>query len=349
MMRWVGSIFCGCAAVWGVTRGDTTLTAGAAEPRLERFEYEEPHMGTRFKLTFYAADQAVANSAAKKAFARIAALNQALTDYDDQSELMQLCQRGGRQPGVALPVSPELFRVLASAQQLSADSDGAFDVTVGPLVGLWRTARKTRTLPPEDQLAAARAVVGYKLLTLSEKERTVSLGRAGMRLDLGGIAKGYAADEALAELAKAGVTRALVAAAGDITTSDAPPDAAGWRVGVAPLDPREPPSEKLTLARRAVSTSGDAFQFVEIAGVRYSHLVDPKTGLGLTGRMSVTITAPTGIVADALASAVCVLGPERGLALVESKPETAAFIVRMNDEGKVETLRSKRWGELGNR
>src|SRR5262249_49612111 len=150
-------------------------------------------------------------------------------------------------------------------------------------------------------LAAARALVGYKNIQLDKKARTVCLLKSGMQLDLGGIAKGYSADEALIVLRKIGIERALVAAGGDIAVSGPPPDAAGWKIGIAPLeDSEQKPSRYLMLRDAAVSTSGDAEQYVEIGGKRYSHIVDPRTGIGLVGRQSVTVVAPFGIFADSL-------------------------------------------------
>jgi len=163
-----------------------------------------------------------------------------------------------------------------------------------------------------------------------------------MRLDLGGIAKGYAADEALRVLRKSGINRALVDAGGDIALGNPPPEKPGWRIGIAPLEADGPPSQVLLLSRVAVATSGDTWQYVQIGSRRYSHLVDPRTGLGLTDHSSVTVIAPEGITADGLASAVSVLGPEKGLKLVEATPGTAAFIVRA-PEGKVQTYQSSRW------
>src|SRR5262249_12489957 len=156
---------------------------------------------------------------------------------------------------------------------------------------------------------------------LDAKKRTVQLLKPGMQLDLGGIAKGYAGDEAQVVLKKHGITRAMVAAGGDIVVSAPPPDAAGWNIAIASLDPTDgKPADMLLLHDAGVSTSGDANQYVEIEGKRYSHIVDPKTGLGLVGRMSVTVIAPKGIQSDSLTKTVCVLGPEKGLALLERQP-----------------------------
>jgi thiamine biosynthesis lipoprotein len=313
--------------------------ACAAEPR--QFVYSEVHMGTQFKIVLYAEDETQASRAAAAAFARVAELDGIMSDYRPTSELMRLCDKAGTGP---VKVSAELFRVLSRAEEVSRLSDGAFDVTVGPVVHLWRLARRTQRLPDADKLAEARALVGWQQVKLDAKERTVDLQKAGMRLDLGGIAKGYAADEAQAVLKKHGVTSALVAAGGDITVSDAPPGEKGWDVAIAPLTDEEAKTPRhLKLANAAVSTSGDANQYVEIDGVRYSHIVDPKTGLGLVGRMSVTIIAPDGITADSLTKVVCVLGAEKGFPLVEKTEGVSSRMVRIGADGKAVLSTSPRF------
>lgn len=342
----------GCLVAWGGADGVQSAAAepSASPPALERFEYEEVQMGVGFKVVLYAGDRSAANRAARKALDRVAELNQLLSDYVDESELNKLCRAydkdagGGPAEGVA--VSDEMFCVFDHSQRLAAQSHGAFDITVGPLVRQWRRARRQEKLPSPERLTEALAVTGYQNLLLDRQKHRVRLLKPGMQLDLGGIAKGYAADEALAVLKREGVCRALVGAAGDIVTGDPPPGETGWRIGVAPLDVEAPPSRYLRLAHRACSTSGDAFQYIEIGGKRYSHLVDPKTGLGLVGRMSVTVVAADGITTDSVASAVCVLGPERGMKLVDSLPGVAAIMVRVNDAGKLETIESELWKKL---
>ena len=175
--------------------------------------------------------------------------------------------------------------------------------------------------------------------------QSVRLTAADMRIDLGGIAKGYAADEALRTLADRGIRRAIINASGDVVAGDPPPEAQGWKIGIAPLERGAPPSRFHWLANRAVATSGDAWQYVEIDGRRYSHIVDPRTGLGLTDHSSVTVLAADCTTADGLASAVSVLGPKEGLELIEKTPGTAALILRAPD-GQAEVHQSKRFDEL---
>lgn len=297
--------------------------ACAADARL--FEAVEPHMGTLFRIKLYAGDERQAGAAFRAAFERIAALDADLSDYNPQSELNRLC-RGGA--GHATAVSEDLFRVLAASQKVAAQTGGAFDVTLGPVIRLWREARRSRRLPDEEALREAGSRCGFGKLHLDAAARTVTLDRDDMQLDLGGIAKGDAADQALAVLAGLGIRSALVAASGDLAFSDPPPGARGWKIGVDSLDRAEAGfTSILELRNGAVSTSGDQEQGVEIGGRRYSHIVDPVTRKGLESRITVTIVARRGIDADSLATAVSVLGAKRGLAYVERQPGAAALIV----------------------
>ena len=324
-------IFTGCWAVHGLE-----------EQTLVRFSFSEPHMGTLFNIILYASDEKAAKKAAQEAFARIEELNGIMSDYKADSELMNLCKRAGDGP---VSVSADLFKVLEASLEIARLSDGAFDVSISPVVRLWRKARRTRVLPNAEEIKKALDLVDYRKIRLDAKGRTVRLLIMGMLLDLGGIAKGYAADAALDVLRRHGASRALVALGGDIAVGDPPPDAAGWTVGIAPMkDPQGPPRYHLILKNRAVSTAGDANQNVVIDGKRYSHIVDPKTGLGLVGSRSVTIVAPQGVIADGLDTAICVMGKERGLALVESMEDVAGLLV-FEVDGKEETVMSKGFGK----
>lgn len=304
----------------------------AADPPEGRFEFESKHMGTSFRLTLYAADADKAGAAAKDAFARIAELDRTLTDYDPKSEAMRACAANDAAPGKPIQVGRDLFAVLAAAEKVSKLSDGAFDVTVGPLSKLWRLTRRTQQMPAPGELAAARAKVGYAKLTLDLRCRTVTFAGPGVRLDFGGIAKGYAADEALRLLrVKHHIPRALVAASGDITCGDPPPGKPGWAVDIKPLTAGRP-ARRLTLANAAVSTSGDLDQVAVIDGVRYSHVLNPKTGLGLTGRRSVTVVAETGTSADSLTKAASVMPAADAVKLIDGVDGAAVFMVVRDPE-----------------
>ena len=320
------------------------ITPCLAEPptsQLRRFEFQRTLMGVPFAAAFYASDEASANKAIDAVWTRIEHFNSLMSDYDSNSELMRLCRDSG--PGKPIAVSPKLFRVLSKSIEVSELSGGAFDVSVGPLIKLWRRARRQKELPDPKLLQEARELVGWRNVRLYCATCSVELLKPGMKLDLGGIAVGDAGDEAIRVLKQHGITRAMIDGSGDIVVSDPPPGTTGWRIGIASLkEPDAAPTQFATLANCSISTSGDAYQFVEVAGRRYSHIVDPKTGLGLTERCSVTIIAPDGITADALATAVSVLGPERGMKLIESQPTVAALIMTL-EGGRPVTRTSSRW------
>jgi thiamine biosynthesis lipoprotein len=320
------------------------LAAGQASGAgWSRFHFAQTEMAVPMEATLYAADSAAATIAAQAAFARIHQLNAIMSDYDPQSELCRLSNTSGE--GAATAVSDDLWKVLSQAQEISRRSHGAFDVTVGPVVRLWRRARRRKELPSASQIKAALSLVDYRLMRLDPQRHSVELLRKGMRLDLGGIAKGYAMGEALAVLRAQGVPAAMIHGGGDMALGDPPPGKPGWRVGIAPLDVNAPPSFYLWLSRCAVSTSGDAWQFVEIGGKRYSHIVDPHTGVGLVDHSMVTLVGSDSMLTDGLTKAVLVEGPERGLQLVEATPCMAAYIVR-SPQSKTETYQSSRWKQL---
>jgi thiamine biosynthesis lipoprotein len=297
-------------------------------------------MAVSIHLILYTSDAAAANRAADAVFAEFGRLNAIFSDYDATSESRRLCERARvNQPE---RVSNDLFRVLAASKELSGESRGAFDVTAGPLTRLWRRTLRRRVLPSRERLEKARASVGHQHFRLDSKRKTVTLLKPDMRLDFGGIAKGYALDKGLEVLRKRGITRALINASGDIRVGDPPPGKKGWRIAVAQLDKDRPPLHFISLRNAAVATSGDTWQFVEIEGRRYSHIIDPRTGIALTDHSSVTIIAPTAMQADALASGVSVLGPIEGMKLIERTPGVAALIVRP-EKGKPKVFRSRRF------
>jgi thiamine biosynthesis lipoprotein len=282
-------------------------------------------MGTLFRIALYATNEPAARAGAEAAFQRVADLDDMMSDYQADSELMRLCDQPVETP---VPVSEDLFKVFERAKEISARSGGAFDITVGPFVRLWRFSRKRHTLPESEQIAQACIAVGWRNLKLDPTRRTATLLEPDMRLDLGGIAKGYAADAALGILKGRGINRALVAASGDIAIGDPPPGQSGWRVGVSDLGLHTNDlNQTLVLRNAGISTSGAREQFVEIGGVRYSHIVDPKTGLGLTNQIQATVIAPNATTSDALATAVCVAGAKAGRTVAKAFPGVKVIIL----------------------
>jgi thiamine biosynthesis lipoprotein len=312
------------------------LAACASAP-LQRFEFARAAMGTEFHLSFFAPDAGRAAAAAEAAFARIAALDSALSDYDPESELSRLGARSdGGAPTAWIPVSAELFELLATAEDVARASGGAFDVTIGPCTHLWRRAQRQGELPDDVRLERALGAVGHGKLALDRRARSVRLLAPAMRLDPGGIGKGFALDEALRVLAGHGIERALVVGGGDVAAGAGPPGRAGWNVAVAGLDSVEPAHDRaaaaLVLAHAALSTSGDLVRSFELGGVRYAHILDPRTGRALTERRLASVLAPSAARADAWATALAVLGPP-GLAALAREPLSAGRVAVLGPDG----------------
>ncbi len=295
--------------------------ASADGQGLKRHQYRQIHLGVQVRIVVYAVDSGVADRACRAAFKRIAELEDVFSDYRPSSELMRLCARAG---GPAIPVSEDLYTVLAHAHILSQQTNGAFDATAGPYVRLWRQARKSGRLPSYEEWRRASELVGWQKVRLDPGARTVELLVSGMQLDLGGIAKGYILDRALETLRENGASRALIQAGGEIVAGDPPPGQSGWKVRIAYARPGE---RYVRLENGAVSSSGDTEQFVELDGRRYSHIVDPRVGLRFGEPIVVTVIGPDAMTADGLATAVCVLGEEAGQELVHAYP---AFTVRFH-------------------
>lgn len=289
-----------------VFRTFLVLMLPAALATETRHVFERPLMGTRFSITCHGPDEAAARKAAAAAFAAGEEVNRIASDYLADSELMRL------PTGQATKVSPRFGELLAASFRFAAATDGAFDPTLGPLSKLWRETRRTRQLPTPEVLARARDASGWKHATWDGT--ALLLEKPGMQLDLGGIAKGFAADRMLAVMVEAGFPRTCIAAGGDLRLGDPPPGKTAWRIGLQTFDEDEP-EEVVELANCAVSTSGDLHQHVEIAGKRYSHILDPATGLGLTGRIAVSVIAKDAATSDALATAACVAGAGKAEAL----------------------------------
>jgi len=335
------AVYRACAvAVWAA------LLAGCDRPPAPapsvRVRETRRLMGVPWTITLYASSAAAGTEACAAAFAEVARLERILSDYDPTSELSRLSAAAPTAEPVA--VGPDLWRVLVRAVEFRDATGGAFDVTVGPLTTLWRQARRTGRMPRPERLDEARRAVGAGALALLPGRRAVSLPRAGTRLDLGGIGMGDAADRALEVLGRRGIEAALIDASGDVVASGPPPGAAAWRIELAPLGSTaaDRGGDTIELVRAAVTTSGDAFQAVEIDGVRYGHIVDPRTGLGVRGPLAVTVIARDCTTADAMATAACVLGPDEGLRLVESVPGAAAAFQWLED-GRLRRQTSSRW------
>lgn len=291
-----------------------------AETATAAHTFERALMGTRFAITCHHGDAVEAKAAADAAFGAAEEINRVASDYIADSELLGLSKRP---PGESTVVSPLLFRLLTEARTFTEKTDGLFDPTLGPLTKLWRESRRRKALPDPATLAAAIASTGWKHLILDPAKSTVTLALPGMRLDLGGIAKGQAADAMLAVMVARGIPASCITAGGDIRVGDPPPGTAGWNVGIRPGKEQ---SGKLVLKNAAVSTSGDLHQSIEINGVRYSHIIDPGTGLGLTRHIAATIIARDATTSDALATACCVAPADKAKRMALSAGATEVLL-----------------------
>ncbi len=286
-------------------------------------------MGTHVSLAAYttkAVDEAAVRAAFVAAGDEIRRIEALMTTWRPDSELSRVNAAAGREK-VAL--SPETFDVVRAALHTSEISEGTFDITFESLHGLWKFDQDLDPHPPTA--AAVKALlplVGYRHIHLDEAAHTVFLDRAGTKVSLGGIAKGYAVDKAAAVLDRAGLTSFFVQAGGDLFTRGRKPDGTEWAAGVR--DPRGPDGSYFALLHvsdHAFSTAGDYERSYIVDGRRYHHIIDPRTGYPATASRSVTIWATTALVADEIDDAVFILGPEKGLALVESLDGVGAVIV----------------------
>jgi len=278
---------------------------GAAQQK--RFSYTQQKMGSPFTIVFYSADSMRANRLAMQCYNLVDSFVSIFSDYIDSTELSKLSAAAGKvtEP---VPLSPALFDILRLSKTAFEKSGGAFDITIGPLSKLWRTARKTKQFPTDESVQAARSLTGFNKLHLDTVNKTIILPKSTMQLDLGGIAQGYIAQKIIDFLSTQQISSALVNASGDIVTSGPPPGLKGWTVGVnMPETTNDLLSRTLLLHNRSVTTSGDVYQYIEHNGKRYSHIIDPRTGYGVTFQRNVTVIANDGVTADWLATACSIL------------------------------------------
>lgn len=293
-----GLLAIGCA-------GRAPDAAVETDRQLVRVERSSPAMGTTFRVVVYAPDEAAGGAAAESALARVRAVEACLTDWDPASPVRRL----GAAAGAPEEAPDDLLAVLAVCARAVELSGGAFDPTVGPLTRPWRRARRQGEAPDPASLEAARAAVGWQRLVLDLEGRTVALTAPGMALDLGGVAKGYALDQALARLRAHGLERALVDGGGDVAAGAPPPGRAGWTVDVRPLGADgSAPFGALTLRDAAACTSGERHGAARVDGALRTHLIDPRTGDARARGLAATVVARDAALADALASGLCIDG-----------------------------------------
>lgn len=322
------AVVCSVVALYSVARHRTLVEADSGYRLI---------MGTFAHVIAVAPDQRTANKSIDAALQQLQTIESLMSYHRDDSEIAILNRSAYERP---LKVSKDTFQVVQKAIEFSSLSDGAFDITVGPLVDLWRKAAEANSVPSDSKLADARAKIGYEKLILDPNKMSIQFAVDGMKLDLGGIAKGYGIDKAVEAMQSCGATGGLVDVGGNIRCFGKPKAKPHWLIGIQDpneIENRKPKIENsidvgkplviLKLNDGAVATSGHYRRFVSIGGKKFSHIIDTKTGFSSDKLASVTIIAKDAITADALSTAVIVMGAENGLALIEKIPQTEAILI----------------------
>ncbi|HVV48317.1 MAG TPA: FAD:protein FMN transferase [Polyangia bacterium] len=288
-----------------------------------------PVMGTEVTFSAYTADPDKAEHAFAAAYDEIRRVEKLMTDWErpgePESDIVKINKAAGKK---AVKVSPETIAVIEKSLEMSRRSEGAFDITFAAMHGLWKFDEDMdHTIPAPEEIERRRKLIDWRDVLVDARAHTVKLRRAGMRIGLGGIAKGYAVDRCSAVMRAEGFKDFMVQAGGDLFVAGRK-GAVNWMVGVR--DPRGGPRDiiaRMPIEDHAFSTAGDYERGFVLNGRRYHHIIDPKTGYPATASREVTIFAPNAFLADALDDSVFILGPEKGMKLVDSYPDCATLIV----------------------
>lgn len=301
---------------------------------LERcFKREMKLMGNRFEITVVGSDLEWADEQIEAAANEIRRIEKLLTTFSTTSETALINKQAGIAP---VKVSKETLELIQRSHKISKLTQGAFDLTYGSIdKSLWNFDQTMSALPPAAVAKKMVRLINYRNLVVKEEASTVFLKEKGMRIGFGGIGKGYAADKAKQLLISRGVKSGIVNASGDLVTWGRQPDGKEWTVGIVHPDLKQQPFSYLAISDHAIATSGNYEKYVLIDGKKYSHTIDPKTGLPVTGIKSVTIIAPTAELADAMATPVTIMGIEAGLYLVNQLRGLACIII--DDKNKIYT------------
>lgn len=301
------------------------------QAQTRKFSYSEMKMGSAFNLIIVSADSNKANHLARKSYELVDSLNHIFSNYDSSSELSKINASAGLLP---YKMSRAMLDLVQKSQYAYIQSKGAYDISIGPLSSLWRKARKAKLFPEASTVLATKKLVGLNQVKINKRLGTIFLPNANMQLDFGGIAKGYIAQWVINFLKANGIQQALVDAGGDIVMSGPPLNQQGWLIGVnLPETTDQLLNKKLQLSNCSVATSGDVYQFIEYKGVKYSHIINPLTGYGVTNLRNVTIVAKTGATADWLATACSILPIKEAKQLAIS--HQAALLITTLKNGKL--------------
>jgi thiamine biosynthesis lipoprotein len=325
----------GAAVVGGGLRVALPATVSEASPNGTRdgvrlVAYSRRTMGTLGTVTVATADSSASAPVAACALAAFARVDSLMSNWTDDSEVARINREAGRHP---VEVHPEVLPVLRFSLDVAAESDGAFDVTVEPLVRLWGFLGGKPHVPAEADIERARARMGYRRVSLAPEGDALRFTDDGVRIDLGGVAKGRAVDLARAALTARGVECALVDLSGNMAALGHPPGRDAWVVGIRDPSDEVPYFARLTLGEDAIATSGDYEQFVDANGHRYGHILDPRTGWPASGLVSVTVLAPSAMAADAWATAFFVLGADSARRVAARRDDLDVVLVRSPENG----------------
>jgi len=293
-----------------------------------RYAYNMQKMGSPFNIICYTNSVQKADSAANEGFKLVDVITHICSDYDSSSELYKLRDS---EVGKPIKVSTILFELLMASKDAYNKSYGSFDITIGPLSLLWRSARKSHVFPTAGAIDQAKAFVNFRYIQIDSLAQTITFLKPNIKLDMGGIAKGYAADKVAALLKSFGITSLLVDAGGDMIAMGMPHQKKGWSIGVnIPEQQEKLLKTKLLLANKAVATSGDAFQYMLHDGKKYGHIIDARTGYGVTFHRNVTVVSPSATTADWLATACSIL-PLNQVKILAKKCNSEVFITRLQN------------------
>jgi thiamine biosynthesis lipoprotein len=286
-------------------------------------------MGNRFAFTVVSDDAAWAQERIDAAIAEIDRIEQLLTTFKDTSQTNKINSNAGVAP---VKVDVEVFNLIARSIKISDLTQGAFDISYGAIdKSLWNFDLNMTQLPDEETARQSVRLINYQNIILNQVDTTVFLKEKGMRIGFGGIGKGYAADRAKHVMQQQGVTSGIVNAAGDLITWGIQPDGKPWTIAIADPNQKLPHFSTMNISNMAIATSGNYEKFAMINGKRYSHTIDPKTGLPVSGIKSVTVMNPSAELADAMATPIMVMGVKAGLHLVNQLEHLACVIVDDND------------------
>ena len=288
-----------------------------AQSSLTHCTFQEPRLGTTITCNAYLSDSLDAHIVESEFFELLDSLNLIFSDYIPDSEINDLCRAGYMN---WIKVSGPLFDLLTISKKITRYSDNQFDITMGSLSHLWRKSTQQGQVPSKKQIRKALNKVGFENIWLDTSEMRVQLRKKDMQLDFGGIAKGYLGDQLAQFLRSRNIQSYLIDLGGDLVVGDAPPGKASWKIQVPNLD------TTFMLTNMAIATSGPDYQFFDYKGKRYSHILDPQTGWGISTPFSSTVLAQKGYLADALASAFSLMNRDECLALSRKFPEIAYFL-----------------------